>query len=74
MTTTPALRSYQVCFDANSETLTRTVSAAYFVTDDDFTIFKDTDHKAVFAVSTRRVVSIERGALQPVRTEDTPQL
>lgn len=46
--------------EPGSGVLGRTIEAAYFVTEDDLIMFKDGDHKAVYAVRRDCLLSVER--------------
>jgi hypothetical protein len=48
--------------DAIGEAEIRSVTAAYFVTDGDLVLFKEIDHKVIFAVHKARVIAIKRGS------------
>ncbi|MEU9415176.1 hypothetical protein [Streptomyces sp. NPDC048272] len=61
MTTTTDLYGYKILVDEeDGGTTLLDVTAAYFVSDDTYTTFKDGDHKAVLAVATGRVVYVQR--------------
>lgn len=53
---------YTVTFlDAAGAEQVKTIAAAYFTTDEELVLFKDIEHRAVFAVLRDRFICVERG-------------
>lgn len=46
--------------DLRLDVTTRTIEAAYFVDEGAFTVFKNPEHQAVYAVRSDRLLSVER--------------
>lgn len=63
MTTTAMYRHVIEYVNGEGLPSTMTVAACYFTSDDDLMVFKNAEHKTVFAILRERLVYVERGNL-----------